>query len=78
VAPDGARARVVVGVARGVAVVGQQHQPVLLVPHHRAGRAVVHNKHGVAVGVVGVAVFANLRGCVLECLRSVHINRNNL
>jgi len=41
VAPDGARSRVVVGVARGVAVVVQQHQPVLLVPHHRAVPAVV-------------------------------------
>ena len=64
VAPDGARARVVVGVARGVAVVVQQHQPVLLVPHHRAGRAVACHQHRIAVGVVRVAVGANLRGGV--------------
>ena len=64
VAPDGARARVVVGVARGVAVVGQQHQPVLLVPHHRAGRAVVRHQHRVTVGVVRVAVGTDLRGGV--------------
>ena len=62
VAPDGARARVVVGVARGVAVVVQHHQAVFFVPRHRAGRAVVHYQHRVAVGVVRVAVLAYLAG----------------
>ena len=64
VALHDALARRVVGVAAGLAVVRQGHEAVLLVPRHAPLRvqAVILNKGGVAVGVVGVTLVPYLRG----------------